>query len=134
VGRIDLRVVGQRKQLPGQAVVERAGVARLEVGAAAAVDQQGIAGEDAAHDAVGRGLFPQVAHAAGGVPGRMDGAQHLFAEGDSVAVDQLLLRGLDIAAGRRRSVRAGLQRKVAGRGDVVGMGMGLDDPRQPRAG
>ncbi|MNL85782.1 hypothetical protein D3C87_2142270 [compost metagenome] len=64
----------------------------------------------------------------------MNGAQHLLAEGDSVAVDQLLLRGLDIAAGRRRSVRAGLQRKVAGRGDVVGMGMGLDDPRQPRAG
>jgi hypothetical protein len=71
--RIDTRVVGQAEEFLRQAVEQRARIAGLEIGAAAAVDQQRIAGEDAAHHAIGGGLLPQIAHAAGGMPGRVDG-------------------------------------------------------------
>src|SRR5690348_15054639 len=47
VAGIDERVVRQRKDLLLDRTVERRGVAILEVGAAAAVDHQRIAGEDA---------------------------------------------------------------------------------------
>src|SRR5690606_34872026 len=42
---IHQRVIGQREQLAAHAVVERARVAVLEVGAAAALDQQRVAGK-----------------------------------------------------------------------------------------
>lgn len=51
--------LGQREQHAGDAVAERAGASGLKVGSAAAVDQQGVAGEHR--------IAPDEAHAAGGV-------------------------------------------------------------------
>jgi hypothetical protein len=123
----------QAEELLGEAVEQRAGVAGLEIGAPAAVDQQRITGEDAAHHAVRRGFLPEVAHAAGGVAGGVDRAKHLLAEADGVTVDQLFQRRLDVAAGRRGGVGASLQGELPGGGDVVGVRVGLDNPDQPRA-
>lgn len=43
-----VRVVGQGEQLGVDAVVQRVGAAALEVGASAAIDQEGVVGEDVA--------------------------------------------------------------------------------------
>jgi hypothetical protein len=51
VRRVDQAFVGQREQLADDAGVERGGVAVLEVGAAAAVDQERVASEDAVFEA-----------------------------------------------------------------------------------
>ncbi|RYI32765.1 MAG: DUF5009 domain-containing protein [Acetobacteraceae bacterium] len=122
-------VVGQREQHIGDALIQRGRIARLEVGAAAAVDEQGVAGENVPVFAAG----PEVAHAASGVARRVQRAQLLAAKGQHLSVLQLGRHRADATAGRRCRLRAGVLDQLARTGDVVGMVVRLDGPHQPQA-
>ena len=118
-------VVGQRKQHFGQAAVKRVCVARLEVGAAAAVDEQRVAGKHMA--------APQVRHAARRVAWCVQRAQLLTAKVQRVAVLELHGSGTDATVGRRRGARARVLGQQAGAGDVVGVGVRFQRPAQRQA-
>ena len=118
VARIDQRLVGQRQQLVEQRVVGGTGVAVLEIGAAGAADQQGVAGEHPVRHQIAVGLI--------GVAGRIDRL-----EADALDIDVVAVRDAD-----RDHVRpaflahhggtAGAVAQRAEAGDVVGVHVGVE--------
>jgi hypothetical protein len=56
-----------------------------------------------------------------------------LSETDRVAIAQLQLRRRDAAAARHGGLGAGERAQAAGRGDVVGVGVGLEDVGQAQA-
>ncbi len=125
----DRGAVGQREQDLGQAAVQVFGAARLEVAAAAAVDEQGVAREHV----VLVPHRPQVTHAAGGVARRVQGTDVLLAKHQLVAVLQLHRRGGDATPCGRRRFGTCEFGQLAGAGDVVGVGVGFHRPGQLQA-
>ena len=117
--------IGQGKQHLGQAAVQLARAAGLEVGATATIDEQGVAGEDV--------VAPDITHAARGVTRGVQGLQGLPAKRQRVAVLQLHARGADAAALRRGRAGTGQFGQLAGAGDVVGVGVGFHGPDQLQA-
>ena len=124
---IDQAALRQREDLLAHRAEQRARVAILEVGAAAAADEERIAGER--H----RAVVEHVAHAAAGVAGGRARFEAGCAKTD-------LLPGLEVAVGALRAARARHGDAAAepllqqpGAGDVVGVQMRLQRPRQPEA-
>jgi hypothetical protein len=118
--------VGQLEQHLGQAVVQLRGAAGLEVGAATAVDQQRVAGEDM--------LAPHKTHAARGVARRVQGADCSAPKVSVIAIRQLHRGSADAAAlPVRRFWHPSQLCQLAGAGDVVGMGVGFQRPDQLQA-
>ena len=105
-----------------QAVVHRLRAARLKVGAPAAIDQQGVAGKNV--------FAPQVAHAACGVAGRVQGCELLGAKRHRVTVLQLPACRTNAAGGRHGRFGPGVLDQLPGAGDVVGVGVGFKRPNQ----
>ena len=117
VGRVDQRLVRQREQLFGDAVVHLHRAALLEVGAAAGIDHQRVAGEQP--------VAPQVAQAAQRVPRRCDDVYRLAAERQRIAIIQqpVITRCAAVLGDHRGG--AGMLPKCLRTGDVVGMHMGI---------
>jgi hypothetical protein len=78
-------------------------------------------------------VAPDQAHAAGGVARRVQGAQHLAAETEGVAMRQLHARCADVAAHGGRRFGARQFGQLAGTGDVVCVRVGLHRPDQCQA-
>ncbi len=78
-------------------------------------------------------LAPQVAHAARGVSGRMQGLQPFRAERERVAILELHRGGRDAAAFGGRRLRAGVLGELARARDVIGMRMRFHRPRELEA-
>ena len=124
MGRIHRTIIRQAEQLFGNGVEQRAGVALLEVAAAAAADQQGVAGED--HGLVGQ----HITHATVG----------MARSGTGLQFDTLHTKALTMVQGQvdmfclnhpgRGDLAAGVLFEQPGGGDVIGMGMGVDHQLQ----
>ncbi len=124
---IDQAAIRQREDLLAHRVEQRARVAFLEVGAAAAADEERVAGKG--H----RAVVEHVAHAAAGVAWSRARLEAPSAEAD-------FLSWLEVSVGAVRTARARYCDAAAepllehpGAGDVVGVQMRLQRPRQLEA-
>ena len=124
VARIEQAGVGKAEELPGDRAPQAVGVALLEVAAAAAPHQQGVAGE---------GHAPVVEHEADAAIGVSRGAAHLqeaAAEGHMVAVLQRQGHVLGPGGGGEADGAAGGLVHQPAAGHVVGVGVGVDRGHQ----
>jgi hypothetical protein len=117
--RIKQAVGGQRENLLAHRAVHRRWVALLEVGAAAAADQQAIAGER--H----RAVIEDKSEAAGGVARRRAHHQPPPAESDDIVLHQIAVGSGNAARLRHHDLTAGALLHQRGPGDVIGVDMGF---------
>ena len=112
-------VLGQLVQNFGQAVVHGLCTARLKIGAATAIDQQGIAREDM------RGLWGRQVktHAASGVARCVQCLQSKTAKGQHLPIHQLNRCSADVTAFRGCSFNAKVLGQQTCAGNVIGVGM-----------
>ena len=122
-------MVGQGEQDLGEAAVECCGAARLEIGAATTVDEQGVTGEGVHRI----GGLPHKAHAAGGVARRVQGLQGVSAKTQARAVAELHRSGANATALGRSGLGACQLGELARAGDVIGVGVRFHRPHQLQA-
>ena len=118
VGRIDEDLLVEREELLGDARPQRLRAPVLEIGAPAAADEEGVAGEDP--------VAPQVRDASRRMPGGGDRENFLVAEEDHVAVLEQAVVALRIAVPADRGLRAGGPLERVRGGHVVGVHVGLE--------
>ena len=127
VGGIEQAAVRQGKDLVMDGSVEPARVALLEVGPAAAPDQQAVAGER--H----RAVVQNVGDAAAGVAGRRAHREMTLAEADMVVLGQQAVGALGTRSGGQQDATVETLLEQPGARDVVGVDMGLQGRHEVQA-
>ena len=114
----DARGVGQREQARVDAVVERARIAALKVGAADGADEQRIAGEDARAE--------DEAERLGRVARRLEHLEHDAADGEAIALAEPHGVARHRAVAMHDRLRSGALGERGATGHVIGVHVRLD--------
>ena len=113
--RIDQRILGQREQFVMHAAVQSRRIAILKIGAAATVNQQGIASQHAAIHGIGKMIV--------GVAWGMQRCERDAPNAERPAVLQRDIGAGQLIQRRMGNAAAGLLLELARRRDMVGMDM-----------